>query len=77
MAQALVRRNPAALAPVKVAVERAKPLRAPVLIAIGVDKATAPKVVESENVCAAAAAAENILLAAHALGWPACGARAM
>jgi nitroreductase len=69
MAEALARRNPAVLSDsVKVALERAKPLRAPVLIAIGVDKATAPKVVEYENVCAAAAAAENILLAAHALG---------
>ena len=69
MAQALIQRNPAAVADsVIVAVERAKPLRAPVLIAIGVDKATGPKVVEYENVCAAAAAAENILLAAHALG---------
>jgi nitroreductase len=67
MAEALHRRNPAAL-PEALAVEQAKPLRAPVVIAVGVDKATAPKVVESENVCAAAAAAENILLAAHALG---------
>lgn len=69
MAQALTKRNPAATADsVLLGVERAKPLRAPVLIAIGVDKATAPKVVEYENVCAAAAAAQNILLAAHALG---------
>ncbi len=67
MAQALARRDPAAL-PEKLAIERAKPLRAPVLIAVGVDKATAPKVVEYENVCAAAAAAQNMLLAAHALG---------
>lgn len=67
MAQALLRHNPAALE-AAVAIERAKPLRAPVLIAVGVDKASAPKVVEYENVCAAAAAAENILLAAHALG---------
>ena len=67
MAQSLKRRNPMAMEPA-VAIEQAKPLRAPVLIAIGVDKATAPKVVEYENVCAAAAAAENILLAAHALG---------
>ena len=48
--------------------ERAKPLRSPVLIAVGVDKPTAPKVLEIENVCAAAAACQNILLAAHALG---------
>jgi len=67
LAQDLLRRNPAT-PEAALAIERAKPLRAPVLIAIGVDKATAPKVVEYENVCAAAAAAENILLAAHALG---------
>ncbi|MCC7360465.1 MAG: nitroreductase [Anaerolineales bacterium] len=67
MAQALARRDPAAL-PEALAVERAKPLRAPVVIAVGVDKAVGPKVVEFENVCAAAAAAQNMLLAAHALG---------
>jgi nitroreductase len=48
--------------------ERAKPLRAPLVIAIGVDKPTESKISEIENVCAAAAAAQNILLAAHALG---------
>jgi nitroreductase len=48
--------------------ERAKPLRAPVVIAVGVDKPTEPKVLEIENICAAAAAVENLLLAAHALG---------
>ncbi len=49
-------------------VERARPLRAPVVIAVGVDRPSDPKVVEIENVCAAAAAVENMLLAAHALG---------
>jgi nitroreductase len=48
--------------------ERAKPLRAPVLIAVGVDKPSEPKVSEVENICAAAAAVENLLLAAHELG---------
>ena len=48
--------------------ERAKPFRSPVLIAVGVDKPTESKVLEIENICAAAAACENILLAAHALG---------
>jgi nitroreductase len=48
--------------------ERARPLRAPVIIAVGVDKPSEPKVVEIENICAAAAAAQNILLAASALG---------
>ena len=47
---------------------RALPLRAPVVVAVGVDKPTEPKVLEIENVCAAAAATENLLLAAHAIG---------
>ena len=48
--------------------ERAKPLRAPVLIAVGVDKPVDPRVLEIENICAVAAAVENLLLAAHAQG---------
>lgn len=48
--------------------ERAKPLRAPLIIAVGVDKPAESKVLEIENICAAAAACENILLEAHALG---------
>src|SRR5512138_2628725 len=44
------------------------PLRAPVVIAVGVDKPVEAKVLEIENICAAAAATENLLLAAHALG---------
>ena len=47
---------------------RALPLRAPVLIAVGVEKPADERTVEIENVCAAAAACQNILLAAHALG---------
>ncbi len=48
--------------------ERAKPLRAPLIIAVGVDKPAEPKVDEIENIAAAAAACQNMLLAAHALG---------
>jgi nitroreductase len=48
--------------------DREKPLRAPVVIAVAVDKPALPKVKEIENVCAAAAAVQNMLLAAHALG---------
>jgi len=48
--------------------ERSRPLRAPVLIAVGVDRPAEQKVVEIENVCATAAAVSNLLLAAHALG---------
>lgn len=47
---------------------RALPLRAPLVIAVGVDKPTEAKVLEIENVIAAAAACQNILLAAHAEG---------
>jgi nitroreductase len=43
-------------------------LRAPVIIAVGVDKPGEAKVLEIENVCAAAAAIENLLLAAQAIG---------
>jgi nitroreductase len=47
---------------------RGLPLRAPVLIAVGVDKPSEEKVLEIENICAAAAACQNILLAAEAEG---------
>lgn len=48
--------------------EAAKTLRAPLLIAVGVDVPVEPKVLEVENICAAAAACQNILLAAEAQG---------
>ncbi len=48
--------------------DRAKPLRAPVVIAVSVDKPGLTKAKEIENVCATAAAVQNMLLAAHALG---------
>jgi len=47
---------------------RALPLRAPVLIAVGVDKPSEEKVLEIENICAVAAACQNLLLAAQAEG---------
>jgi nitroreductase len=47
---------------------RALPLRAPLVIALGVDKPAESKVIEVENISAVSAAAQNILLAAHALG---------
>jgi nitroreductase len=46
---------------------RALPNRAPVLIVVGVEKPSEPKVLEIENICAAAAATQNLLLAAHAM----------
>jgi nitroreductase len=48
--------------------ESAKPLRAPLIIAVGVERTEDPRVVEVENICAAAAACQNILLAATELG---------
>jgi len=47
---------------------RGLPLRAPVVIAVGVDKPSESKVLEMENYAATAAACQNILLAAHASG---------
>jgi nitroreductase len=49
-------------------VERERPLRAPLVIVVGVDKPVDSKIVEIENICAAAAATQNILLAAEAFG---------
>lgn len=49
-------------------VERQRAMRSPLLIAVGVDKAVDPKVIEIENVCAAACAVQNILLSAQAFG---------
>jgi len=48
--------------------QASKPLRAPVLIAIGVEPAEGDHVVEVEEIAAAAAAGQNMLLAAQALG---------
>jgi len=47
---------------------RSSPLRAPVVIAVGVDKPSEEKVREIENICAVAAACQNLLLAAQAEG---------
>jgi nitroreductase len=47
---------------------RALPLRAPVVIAVGADKPVEEKVIEVENISAASAACQNILLAAYAMG---------
>ena len=46
----------------------AKPLRAPVVIAVAVEPKAGPKIVEIEEIAAGAAAVQNMLLAAHALG---------
>jgi len=67
MAESLLARKPD-VDPVVLEAERAKPLRAPLLIAVAADHPMEPRVVEQENRSAAAAAVENLLLAAHALG---------
>lgn len=48
--------------------ERAKPLRAPVLVAVAAVPSKDPKVIEVEEVAATAAGIQNMLLAAQALG---------
>ena len=47
---------------------RALPLRAPVVIAVGAEKPSEPRIIETENISAASAAAYLILLAARGLG---------
>jgi len=42
--------------------ERSKPLRSPLLIAVGVDKPSESRVIEIENICAAAAACQNLMI---------------
>lgn len=48
--------------------ERRKPLRAPVVIAVACVPSSMPKVSRIEEVCAVAAAVQNMLLAAEAIG---------
>jgi nitroreductase len=67
MAASFLERNPAT-PPEGLDKTRALPLRAPVVIAVGVDKPSEPKIIEMENITATSAAGMNILLAAHALG---------
>lgn len=67
MAASFLDRNPAT-PPEGLDKTRALPLRAPVVIAVGADKPADTKIVEMENISAASAAAQNILLAAHAQG---------
>lgn len=67
MAASLLDRIPE-LSPEALDKTRALPLRAPVLIAVGVDKPTEEKVREVENIAAVAAACQNLLLAAEAEG---------
>lgn len=71
MADSLRRRLPTPDSPEAQAMidkERAKPLRAPVVIAVAVEPSDLPKAIEIEEIEAGAAGVENMLLAAQALG---------
>ena len=67
MADGLRKRNPL-IGEESLIRERAKPLRAPAIIAVAVDRPTEERIIEIENICAAAAACQNLLLAATDLG---------
>ena len=68
LADALLRREPAA-GEATLAKERAKPLRAPLIVVVAAVLREHRGVPAIEQIVAAGAAAENILVAAHALGF--------
>ncbi|HEY7788810.1 MAG TPA: nitroreductase [Casimicrobiaceae bacterium] len=68
LAGALRRREPG-IAEVAVAKERAKPLRAPLIVVVAAKLREHRGVPPVEQVIAAGAAAQNMLVAAHALGF--------
>jgi len=82
VAAGLVRADDPAADPVRLEVERTRFLRAPVVVCV-TSRTVPAKVPEWEQVLSAGAACQNILLAAHALGfganwlteWPAYDAR--
>jgi len=67
MAQSLKRREPDAPEG-KLDAERKKPLRAPLVVVVAAAVKENPKVPDIEQVVAAGAAAQNMLVTAHALG---------
>src|SRR4051794_9365488 len=67
MARSIARREPGA-AEQKIETERKKAFRAPLVIVVAAVVQDAPKVPAIEQVVAAGAAAQNMLLAAHAMG---------
>ena len=68
MARLLLERQPDA-APETLARERSKPLRAPVIVVVAARVRPHDKIPEVEQLLSAGAAAQNIMLAAHALGY--------
>jgi nitroreductase len=67
MAQSLKRREPD-VPEGKLEAERKKPMRAPLIVVVAAAVKEDPKVPDVEQVVAAGAAAQNMLVAAHALG---------
>ena len=63
------RRRVASMSDEQLAAEREKMLRSPTLVVVGCTVRENPKVPEIEQVIAAGAAAENLFLAAHDLGY--------
>lgn len=68
MAKSLKSRQPD-VAPEMLARERAKALRAPIIVAVAARVQAGGKIPEIEQILSAGAAAQNIMLAAHALGY--------
>lgn len=68
MAETLKRREPDAPAPL-LERERQKPLRAPLLLVVAAAVAEGHKIPVIEQILAAGAAAQNVMLAAHAMGY--------
>ena len=68
MADALRQRDPATPAAV-IDREKEKPMRAPLIVVVAATTRPDPKIPEIEQIVSAGAAAQNILLAAHALGF--------
>jgi nitroreductase len=68
MAEALKRREPDAPAPL-LERERQKPLRAPLVLVVAAALVEGHKIPVVEQLLAAGAAAQNVMLAAHAMGY--------
>jgi len=68
MAQSLLRREPGA-SPDRLDAERKKALRAPLVIVAAAALAESPNVPQVEQIVAVGAAVQNLLVAAHALGY--------
>ena len=68
LAASLKRRDPNA-APESLARERQKALRAPVIVVVAAQLKPSDKIPEIEQIVSAGAAAQNVMLAVHALGY--------